>query len=82
MSRSQRSYESSQKFEHEINRMIQFARPEDPEGFRGQMAAQTFIDVNRDPEVQKTSRFNDFNKSTDAPVREVELEAVRSINKS
>ncbi|XP_044761972.1 golgin subfamily A member 6-like protein 7 [Coccinella septempunctata] len=78
--RIQKSNESLQEFEAGVQSLIQLAYPEAPEGFKEQLAVQTFIDGLKDIEIQRTLRLTSFKRCSEALVRSLEVEAAFNIS--
>ncbi|XP_044745097.1 golgin subfamily A member 6-like protein 7 [Coccinella septempunctata] len=78
--RVQKSNESLQEFEADVQSLIQLAYPEAPEGFKEQLAVQTFIDGLKDIEIQRTLRLTSFKRCSEALVRSLEVEAAFNIS--
>ncbi|UYV63470.1 K02A2.6-like [Cordylochernes scorpioides] len=71
-----------QGFEADVNRLCHLAYPGAPIDFLDQLAAQTFIDGIRDVEVQRVLRLASFDKSREALVRALEVEAAYRVSES
>ncbi|UYV62961.1 K02A2.6-like [Cordylochernes scorpioides] len=80
--RRQKVGESLQGFEADVKRLCHLAYPGAPVDFLDQLAAQTFIDGIRDVEVQRVLRLASFDKSREAPVRALEVEAAYRVSES
>ncbi|UYV63465.1 K02A2.6-like [Cordylochernes scorpioides] len=71
-----------QGFEADVNRLCHLAYPGAPIDFLDKWAAQTFIDGIRDVEVQRVLRLASFDKSREALVRALEVEAAYRVSES
>ncbi|UYV61913.1 hypothetical protein LAZ67_1007048 [Cordylochernes scorpioides] len=80
--RRQKVGESLQGFEADVKRLCHLAYPGAPIDFLDQLAAQTFIDGIRDVEVQRVLRLASFDKSREALVRALEVEAAYRVSES
>ncbi|UYV82879.1 hypothetical protein LAZ67_22001215 [Cordylochernes scorpioides] len=80
--RRQKVGESLQGFEADVKRLCHLAYPGAPIDFLDQWAAQTFIDGIRDVEVQRVLRLASFDKSREALVRALEVEAAYRVSES
>ncbi|UYV79070.1 hypothetical protein LAZ67_17000994, partial [Cordylochernes scorpioides] len=80
--RIQKVGESLQGFEADVKRLCHLAYPGAPIDFLDQLAAQTFIDGIRDVEVQRVLRLASFDKSREALVRALEVEAAYRVSES
>ncbi|UYV85033.1 hypothetical protein LAZ67_X004344, partial [Cordylochernes scorpioides] len=80
--RRQKVGESLQGFEVDVKRLCHLAYPGAPIDFLDQLAAQTFIDGIRDVEVQRVLRLASFDKSREALVRALEVEAAYRVSES
>ncbi|UYV69278.1 hypothetical protein LAZ67_6003085 [Cordylochernes scorpioides] len=80
--RRQKVGESFQGFEADVKRLCHLAYPGAPIDFLDQLAAQTFIDGIRDVEVQRVLRLASFDKSREALVRALEVEAAYRVSES
>ncbi|UYV66877.1 hypothetical protein LAZ67_4003205 [Cordylochernes scorpioides] len=80
--RRQKVGESLQGFEADVKRLCHLAYPGAPIDFLDQLAAQTFIDCIRDVEVQRVLQLASFDKSREALVRPLEVEAAYRVSES
>ncbi|UYV84336.1 K02A2.6-like [Cordylochernes scorpioides] len=80
--RRQKVGEGLQGFEADVKRLCHLAYPGAPIDFLDQLAAQTFIDGIRDVEVQRVLRLASFDKSREALVRALEVEAAYRVSES
>ncbi|UYV63390.1 hypothetical protein LAZ67_2003939, partial [Cordylochernes scorpioides] len=80
--RRQKVGESLQGFEADVKRLCHLAYPGAPIDFLDQLAAQTFIDGIRDVEVQRVLRLASSDKSREALVRALEVEAAYRVSES
>ncbi|UYV65170.1 K02A2.6-like, partial [Cordylochernes scorpioides] len=80
--RRQKVGESLQGFEADVKRLCHLAYPGAPIDFLDQLAAQTFVDGIRDVEVQRVLRLASFDKSREALVRALEVEAAYRVSES
>ncbi|UYV62064.1 K02A2.6-like [Cordylochernes scorpioides] len=80
--RRQKVGESLQGFEADVKRLCHLAYPGAPIDFLDRWAAQTFIDGIRDVEVQRVLRLASFDKSREALVRALEVEAAYQVSES
>ncbi|UYV63687.1 hypothetical protein LAZ67_2005306 [Cordylochernes scorpioides] len=69
-------------FEADVKRLCHLAYPGAPIDFLDQLAAQTFIDGIRDVEAQRVLRLASFDKSREALVRALEVEAAYRVSES
>ncbi|UYV74057.1 hypothetical protein LAZ67_11001991 [Cordylochernes scorpioides] len=80
--RRQKVGESLQGFEADVKRLCHLAYPGASIDFLDQWAAQTFIDGIRDVELQRVLRLASFDKSREALVRALEVEAAYRVSES
>ncbi|UYV70949.1 hypothetical protein LAZ67_8001209 [Cordylochernes scorpioides] len=80
--RRQKVGESLQGVEAAVKRLCHLAYPGAPIDFLDQLAAQTFVDGIRDVEVQRVLRLASFDKSIEALVRALEVEAAYRVSES
>ncbi|KAJ8951465.1 hypothetical protein NQ318_000159 [Aromia moschata] len=81
-SRQQRSNESLQEYEADIERLIHLAYPQAPKEFLEQIGIQTFIDGLVDTEMQQALRLGRHTTISDALVAALEFKAAKEASRS
>ncbi|KAJ8948858.1 hypothetical protein NQ318_013511, partial [Aromia moschata] len=81
-SRQQRSNESLQEYEADIERLIHLAYPQAPKEFIEQIGIQTFIDGLVDTEMQQALRLGRHTTISDALVAALEFKAAKEASRS
>ncbi|KAJ8934212.1 hypothetical protein NQ318_021637 [Aromia moschata] len=81
-SRQQRSNESLQEYEADIERLIHLAYPQAPKEFLEQIGIQTFIDGLVDTEMQQVLRLGRHTTISDALVAALEFKAAKEASRS
>ncbi|KAJ8961579.1 hypothetical protein NQ318_014831 [Aromia moschata] len=81
-SRQQRSNESLQEYEADIERLVHLAYPQAPKEFLEQIGIQTFIDVLVDTEMQQDLRLERHTTISDALVAALEFKAAKEASRS
>ncbi|KAJ8951273.1 hypothetical protein NQ318_008176 [Aromia moschata] len=81
-SRQQRSNESLQEYEADIERLIHLAYPQAPKEFLEQIGIQTFIDGLVDTEMQQALRLGRHTTISDALIAALEFKAAKEASRS
>ncbi|KAJ8955269.1 hypothetical protein NQ318_000297, partial [Aromia moschata] len=81
-SRQQRSNESLQEYEADIERLIHLAYPQAPKEFLEQIGIQTFIDGLLDTEMQQALRLGRHTTISDALIAALEFKAAKEASRS
>ncbi|KAJ8945016.1 hypothetical protein NQ318_016261 [Aromia moschata] len=81
-SRQQRSNESLQEYEADIERLIHLAYPQAPKEFLEQIGIQTFINGLVDTEMQQALRLGRHTTISDALVAALEFKAAKEASRS
>ncbi|KAJ8944601.1 hypothetical protein NQ318_006015, partial [Aromia moschata] len=81
-SRQQRSNESLQEYEADIERLVHLAYPQAPKEFLEQIGIQTFIDGLVDTEMQQALRLGRHTTISDALVAALEFKAAKEASRS
>ncbi|KAJ8943248.1 hypothetical protein NQ318_009939 [Aromia moschata] len=81
-SRQQRSNESLQEYEADIERLIHLAYPQAPKEFLEQIGIQTFIDGLLDSEMQQALRLGRHTTISDALIAALEFKAAKEASRS
>ncbi|KAJ8936888.1 hypothetical protein NQ318_010915 [Aromia moschata] len=81
-SRQQRSNESLQEYEADIERLIHLAYPQAPKEFLEQIGIQTFIDGLVDTEMQQALRLGRHITISDALIAALEFKAAKEASRS
>ncbi|KAJ8945976.1 hypothetical protein NQ318_017092 [Aromia moschata] len=81
-SRQQRSNESLQEYEADIERLIHLAYPQAPKEFLEQIGIQTFIDGLVDTEMQQALRLGRHTTICDALIAALEFKAAKEASRS
>ncbi|KAJ8943097.1 hypothetical protein NQ318_009171 [Aromia moschata] len=81
-SRQQRSNESLQEYEADVERLVHLAYPQTPKEFFEQIGIQTFIDGLVDIEMQQALRLGRHNTISDALVAALEFKAAKEASRS
>ncbi|KAJ8952788.1 hypothetical protein NQ318_008105 [Aromia moschata] len=81
-SRQQRSNESLQEYEADIERLIHLAYPQAPKEFLEQIGIQTFIDGLLDTEMQQALRLGRHATISDALIAALEFKAAKEASRS
>ncbi|KAJ8951976.1 hypothetical protein NQ318_010720, partial [Aromia moschata] len=81
-SRQQRSNESFQEYEADIERLIHLAYPQAPKEFLEQIGIQTFIDGLVDTEMQQALRLGRHTTISDALIAALEFKAAKEASRS
>ncbi|KAJ8936232.1 hypothetical protein NQ318_010647 [Aromia moschata] len=81
-SRQQRSNESLQEYEADIERLIHLAYPQAPKEFLEQIGIQTFIDGLVDTEMQQALRLGRHGHDQDALIAVLEFKAAKEASRS
>ncbi|KAJ8952760.1 hypothetical protein NQ318_008075 [Aromia moschata] len=81
-SRQQRSNESLQEYEADIERLVHLAYPQAPKEFLEQIGIQTFIDGLVDIEMQQALRLGRHTTISDAIVAALEFKAAKEASRS
>ncbi|KAJ8944263.1 hypothetical protein NQ318_013675 [Aromia moschata] len=81
-SRQQRSNESLQEYEADIERLIHLAYPQAPKEFLEQIGIQTFIDGLVDTEMQQALRLGRHATISDALIAALEFKAAKEASRS
>ncbi|KAJ8954556.1 hypothetical protein NQ318_000790, partial [Aromia moschata] len=81
-SRQQRSNESLQEYETDIERLIHLAYPQAPKEFLEQIGIQTFIDGLVDTEMQQALRLGRHTTISDARIAALEFKAAKEASRS
>ncbi|KAJ8953363.1 hypothetical protein NQ318_023479 [Aromia moschata] len=81
-SRQQRSNESLQEYEADIERLIHLAYPQAPKEFLEQIGIQTFIDGLVDTEMQQALRLGRHTTISDALIAALEFKAAKEASRN
>ncbi|KAJ8954293.1 hypothetical protein NQ318_005876 [Aromia moschata] len=81
-SRQQRSNESLQEYEADIERLVHLAYPQAPKEFLEQIGIQTFIDGLVDTEMQQALRLGRHTTICDALIAALEFKAAKEASRS
>ncbi|KAJ8958720.1 hypothetical protein NQ318_016448 [Aromia moschata] len=81
-SRQQRTNESLQEYEADIERLIHLAYPQAPKEFLEQIVIQTFIDGLVDTEMQQALRLGRHTTISDALIAALEFKAAKEASRS
>ncbi|KAJ8948524.1 hypothetical protein NQ318_000064, partial [Aromia moschata] len=81
-SRQQRTNESLQEYEADIERLIHLAYPQAPKEFLEQIGIQTFIDGLVDTEMQQALRLGRHTTICDALIAALEIKAAKEASRS
>ncbi|KAJ8938052.1 hypothetical protein NQ318_013960 [Aromia moschata] len=81
-SRQQRSNESLQEYEADIERLIHLAYPQAPKEFLEQIGIQTFIDGLVDTEMQQALRLGRHTTISDSLIAALEFKAAKEASRS
>ncbi|KAJ8948174.1 hypothetical protein NQ318_010447 [Aromia moschata] len=81
-SRQQRSNESLQEYEADIERLVHLAYPQAPKEFLEQIGIQTFIDGLLDTEMQQALRLGRHTTISDALIAALEFKAAKEASRS
>ncbi|KAJ8952318.1 hypothetical protein NQ318_017212 [Aromia moschata] len=80
--RQQRSNESLQEYEADIERLVHLAYPQAPKEFLEQIGIQTFIDGLLDTEMQQALRLGRYTTISDALIAALEFKAAKEASRS
>ncbi|KAJ8940395.1 hypothetical protein NQ318_009826 [Aromia moschata] len=81
-SRQQRTNESLQEYEADIERLVHLAYPQAPKEFLEQIGIQTFIDGLLDTEMQQALRLGRHTTISDALIAALEFKAAKEASRS
>ncbi|KAJ8934750.1 hypothetical protein NQ318_004600 [Aromia moschata] len=81
-SRQQRSNESLQEYEADVERLVHLAYPQAPKEFLEQIGIQTFIDGLVDTEMQQALRLGRHTTISDALIAALEFKAAKEASRS